>query len=89
MIKGTSRQIVEVSDAANPYFERAFFIVREQCREASPALLDKEARRLVNTSSGYSGLQRARRARLWQRCGWLLTGAGVGIVLFRVITAFL
>ncbi len=87
MIKGTSRQIVEVCDSANPYFERVFFIVREQCREASPTLLDREAHRLVNSSTGYSGLRRARRARFLQRCGWLLAGAGVGVLLFRVITA--
>ena len=86
MLKGTSRQIVEVSDETNPYFERAFFIVREQCREASPSLLDKEAHRLVNNAAGYSGLRRARRARFLQRCGWLVTGAVCGVLLFRIVT---
>ncbi len=89
MIKGTSRQIVEVTDTTNPYFERVFFIVREQCREASPALLDKEAHRMIGTSAGYSGLRRARRARFLQRCAWLAAGAGMGILFFCVTAALL
>ncbi len=81
MIKGTSRQIVEVTDTANPYFERVFFVVREQCREASPTLLNHEAHRVVNTATGYTGLKRARRQRILGRWGWILLGAAVGALL--------
>ena len=81
MIKGTSRQIVEVTDTANPYFERVFFVVREQCREASPTLLDHEAHRMVNTATGYTGLKRARRWRVFRRWGLLLLGAVIGAAL--------
>ncbi len=81
MIKGTSRQIVEVTDTANPYFERAFFVVRQQCREASPTLLDHEAHRAVNAATGYTGLKRAQRWRALRRWGLLLLGAVIGAVL--------
>lgn len=87
MIKGISRQIVEVTDTANPYFERIFFVVKPQCREASPALLDFEARKVVNTATGYTGLKRARRVRLWKRWGLLAAGIGIGTCLTCAITA--
>ncbi len=88
MIKGISRQIVEVTDAANPYFERVFFIVRQQCREASPSLLNMEAHRLINTATGYTGLRRARRMRRLHRLGLLLIGAGIGALTVRLLTMF-
>lgn len=86
MIKGISRQIVEVTDTTNPYFERVFFIVRQQCKEASPALLDKEAHRLVNTATGYTGLKRARRLRLVRYWGLFLMGVGIGALALRILT---
>ena len=86
MIKGISRQIVEVTDTASPYFERVFFIVRQQCREASPSLLNAEAHRLINTTTGYTGLKRAQRTRLLRKCGWLLLGALIGAAIAQILT---
>ena len=86
MIKGISRQIVEVTDTTNPYFERVFFIVRQQCKEASPALLDAEAHRLVNTATGYTGLKRAKRLHLIRYWGLFLTGVGIGALALRILT---
>lgn len=84
MIKGISRQIVEVTDTANPYFERVFFIVRQQCREASPSLLDAEAHRLVNAATGYTGLKRAKRLRSLRRFGLFSLGVGIGALTVRL-----
>ena len=89
MIKGISRQIVEVTDTANPYFERVFFIVRQQCREASPTLLDTEAHRVVNAATGYTGLKRARRARTFRRVSLFLIGVGFGALAAHLLTAIL
>ncbi|MBQ9861953.1 MAG: hypothetical protein IJO75_06810 [Clostridia bacterium] len=86
MIKGISRQIVEVTDTTNPYFERVFFIVRQQCKESSPALLDAEAHRLVNTATGYTGLKRARRLRLARYWGLFLMGVGIGALTLHILT---
>lgn len=86
MIKGISRQIVEVTDTTNPYFERVFFVVRQQCKEAPSSLLDAEAHRLVNTATGYTGLKRARRLRSLRRLGLFLIGAGIGALTVRLFT---
>ncbi len=87
MIKGISRQIVEVTNTANPYFERAFLVVRQRCEEASPALLSTEANRVVNAATGYAGLKRARRLRMWYRIGLLLAGAVIGACTVWIATA--
>lgn len=86
MIKGISRQIVEVTDTTNPYFERVFFVVRQQCKEASPTLLDAEAHRLVNTATGYTGLKRARHLRLVRYWGLFLIGVAIGALALHVST---
>ncbi len=78
MMKGISRQVVEIADTTNPYFERVFFIVRPQYREASPTLLDNEPHRVVNPATGYPGLRRARRLRMWRRIGFAALGACIG-----------
>lgn len=85
MIKGISRQIVEVTDTANPYFERVFFVVRQQCKEASPTLLNNEAHRLVHTATGYTGLKRARRLRVLRCVGLLLLGITIGVTAALLI----
>ena len=87
MIKGISRQIVEVTDTANPYFERVFFIVRQQFKETSPALLDAEAHRVVNAATGYTGLKRARKARLFRRVAIFCLGVGMGVLAARIFSA--
>lgn len=88
MIKGISRQIVEVSDKANPYFERVLFVVRQQCKEASPTLLNTEAHRVVNAATGYTGLRHARRMRIWRQIGLVAIGALIGAITMRILLFF-
>lgn len=78
MIKGISRQMVEVTDIGNPYFERAFFVVRQQYCEASSSLLDHEAHCVFKAADGYSGLKRAQRLHTLRRWGLILLGAALG-----------
>ena len=75
MIKGINRQMIEVTDTGNPYFERAFFVVRQHCRDTSASLLDHEAHCALNAADGYSGLRRA---------GWLRTLCKWGLFLLGV-----
>ena len=35
MLRGVNRQIIEVNDIENPYFERAILFVKPGCGEAS------------------------------------------------------
>ncbi|MCI8554017.1 MAG: hypothetical protein HFJ80_03625 [Clostridiales bacterium] len=74
MIKGINRQIIEVTDTGNPYFERALLIVRPHCADTPGDRLRAEANRLVRTAGGYSALRRSRR-----RFQMLMLGGGSGL----------
>ena len=39
MIKGVNRQMIEVTHTGSPYFERAFFVVRDGSSQPSEELL--------------------------------------------------
>ena len=43
MIKGINKQILEVTNTDNPYFERVIFFVRPQSAKTDEQLLKKEA----------------------------------------------
>lgn len=47
MIKGVNRQIIEVTDTGNIYYERALLVLRPEYSGAQRALLEKEARRVL------------------------------------------
>ena len=47
MIKGVNRQIIEVMDTGNPYFERALLVVRPGYTDTEPTRLREEAQRML------------------------------------------
>lgn len=85
MIKGISRQIVEVTDTTNPYFERAFLVVRTQCADMSQTHISQEAHRLLQSQKAYSGLRRARRRALWSRAALLSVGSILGYAIASLL----
>lgn len=87
MIKGVNRQVIEVSDTGNPYFERALLVVRGDLGGCSPGRLHEEAGRLLHTAGAYSGLRRSRRAALGSRLLWALGGGGAGAAIALAIAA--
>lgn len=81
MIKGVNRQIIEVLDTKNTYFERALLVVRPNCEQIDPKRLQTEADRLTAALGGYSGLAKKRRSALIMRVMCALLGAVVGGLL--------
>ena len=81
MIKGVNRQVIEVTDTGNCYFERALLIVRASCTECDTAQLHEEARRLVAAAGGYAGLRRSRRRAVRRSILIACLGAAVGLLL--------
>lgn len=75
MIKGVNRQIIEVTETGNEYFERALLVVRPGFADVAQGRLHEEAQNLVQHADGYSGLKYNRRRRI-QRL--LLQGGGCG-----------
>ncbi len=89
MIKGVNRQIIEVTDTGNEYFERALLVVRPGYTDTLPSRLHEEAQRLLRNADGYTGLRFSRRRRmvrlLLQGGGCGLTGALLGALLMAAV----
>ena len=65
MVKGISRQIIEVQETGNPYYEKAYFVVKPAYDDAERAVLEKEARKLLKKMDAPGALRkRARRTLL-------------------------
>lgn len=47
MIKGVSKQVMEVTNPENPYFEKIVFFVKPQYGDKDPGELEREARKLA------------------------------------------
>lgn len=50
MIKGINKQILEVTNTDNPYFEKVIFFVRPQSAKTDSRLLQKEAEKIASTA---------------------------------------
>ena len=81
MIKGVNRQIIEVVDTKNMYFERALLVVRPNCGQLGEKRLATEADRMTAALGSYSGLAKKRRSVLIARIACGLLGALVGGLL--------
>ena len=56
MLKGVSRQMIEVLQPDHPYFEKALLVVRAGAGEQEPGRLQAEAAEAVRHAGSYSGL---------------------------------
>lgn len=85
MIRGVSREIIEVADMGNTYFERAVLYIRPGLTEQESGTLAAEGARYVQslTKNTKPGLRRNHRLRqaIWMAvsavAGALLTYAGM------------
>lgn len=89
MLKGTSRQMVEICGTDDPYFERAFLVVRPECADLPPERLDSEAGRFLRRQTPYTGIRRARVRGWWERAACLALGGGLGAIAALVGNALL
>ena len=87
LIRGISRQIIEVQKLGNEYFERALFFVNPVFSDAERSVLEKEARRILREMGG-PGRTAARRKRtylLLRMAASALVGAALaagGVMVF-------
>ncbi|MDD2361895.1 MAG: hypothetical protein PHH84_02895 [Oscillospiraceae bacterium] len=89
MIKGVNRQIIEVTETGNEYFERAFLVVRPSFADTVQGRLHDEARRFLRNAQGYSGLKinRARNLKnmIIRGCSYGAAGALIGALLMSLV----
>lgn len=89
MIKGTSRQIVEITNTGNPYFERVLLVVKPSFADQPADSLQREAQRTLSAHRGYTGLRRAHRLRRYGQLALLLAGGALALLLEKVMLTLL
>ena len=57
MIKGVNRQIIEITEAGNPIFERALLVVRPSFADSSDERIRGRGPPAGQAAGGYSGLR--------------------------------
>lgn len=87
MLKGTNRQVIEITQLDCEYFERAFFFVKPECVNISEGKLRERAGLIAGTNEKppATKLQRKKLILIAQMAAAAVAGAG----LTAVVSAFL
>lgn len=86
MLKGISRQMVEINTSENPYFERIFLVVRANCTEPSSARIQHEANKLLNAHSPHTGMRIARHKHRLKQLLLLCLGGSIGVLISHLVS---
>jgi hypothetical protein len=83
MIKGVNRQIIEVSETGNVYYEKAWLVVRTQYSDTEEAVLRSQAQKFVSEADSPSCVKskRARGYLLFRMLLSAFAGSGLTIVI--------
>lgn len=65
MIKGINRQIIEITDTGNMYYERALLVLRPEYSGAQRALLEREAKRVLSKMAAPSTIKKKHMVCYW------------------------
>ena len=80
MVRGISRQIIEVPDTGNIYYEKAYLVVKLEFSDAQRALLEKEAKRVLRAMDAPSGMKQKNKKWLMALRFFAAALAGAGIM---------
>ena len=87
MIKGISRQIIEVQETGTAYYERAYFVVKPEYDSAQRQALEKEALKILRTIDAPSGMKKRGKI-LFKKILWLCCAASLGALMTFLIMNF-
>ena len=76
MERGVSRQIIEVPDTGNIYYEKAYLVVKPEFSDAQRTLLEKEAKRVLRAMDAPSSIKQKNKK--WMTVLYFLAAALVG-----------
>lgn len=65
LIKGVSRQIIEVNDTKNTYYDKAWLVVKPEYAGVEQRVLEQEAKRLLKEMDGPSAMKPKRSLMFW------------------------
>ena len=86
MIKGINRQVIEVLDTGNIYYERALLVVRPEFATAQREVLEKEARHMLGKMRAPSAIKKKKAFLYWfVRLGLAACAGAAAVFLFGYI----
>lgn len=88
MFKGVSKQILEVTNTDNPYFEKIIFFVKPDCEEGDRKKLQKEAETIAAVRQRPPRLKLSRGEILSRLAGGALFAMAGCAVSFLISTLF-
>ena len=65
MIKGINRQVIEVTEIGNAYYERALLVVKPEYASLENAKLEREAKKVLKELGTPSSIQKKNRVLYW------------------------
>ena len=83
MIRGINKQIIEVLDTGNTYYEKAYLIIKPEFCSAERELLEREARKVLKTMDAPSNMKKSQNRLAWTVR--LLAAAGTGAGIMSII----
>lgn len=87
MLKGTNRQVIEITQTDCEYFERVMFFVKPECVNVSEGKLRERASAIAGTDNRPPAMK-IHRNRL-KMVAVLAAGAAAGATVTAALTAFL
>ena len=85
MLKGVNRQIIEIGDTGNIYFEKALLFVRPNFSDSPQNTLSREARDLIGNASGYTGIKMRRKEQRFKKAAFASVCGVVGAAITAAI----
>lgn len=87
MLKGTNRQVIEITQTDCEYFERAMFFVKPECVNVSEGRLRERANAIAAADNKPPATKIHRNKLVF--AAQLAASAGLGAAVTAVLTAFL
>lgn len=88
MIKGVSKQILEVTNTENPYFERVIFFVKPEHQSENQAKLQRQAEDIVGSCKKPPKIRISRKKVITTVLGsvlFTLTGCAISVIINALI----
>ena len=78
MIRGISRQIIEVQETGSAYNEKAYLVLKPEYASAEREVLEREARKILKKMDAPSGMKRTVSRWKWIARAGIFAALGVG-----------
>jgi hypothetical protein len=88
MIKGVNKQILEVTNTENPYFEKIIFFIKPQYKNEDSKKLESEAHSLISSAQKPPKIKYTRRQifkAVMRFCLVLLAGGALSFLIGKFI----